>query len=101
MRRLPQLMITTVILLSGLIIVLAVTPSQNKATVAMVTRNAPDFTLTVVDVNGLTNRSFKPDGQACVDRVVPALQQQRLYQAYVGMVVFIIVAGGYRWCVGS
>ncbi|MEM4342316.1 MAG: hypothetical protein QXF97_07190 [Candidatus Caldarchaeum sp.] len=68
-------MITTVILLSGLIIVLAVTPSQNKATVAMVTRNAPDFTLTVVDVKGLTNRSFKLDGQACVDRVVPALQQ--------------------------
>ncbi|MEM3133957.1 MAG: hypothetical protein QXR32_07315 [Candidatus Caldarchaeum sp.] len=52
-------------------------------------------------MNGLTNRSFKPDGQACVDRVVPALQQQRLYQAYVGMVVFIIVAlGGYRLCGG-
>ncbi|MEM2581005.1 MAG: hypothetical protein QW077_07200 [Candidatus Caldarchaeum sp.] len=66
MRRLPQLvMITTVIQLTGLIIALAVTPSQNKATVAMVTRNVSGFTLTAVDANGLTNRSFKPDGQAC------------------------------------
>lgn len=59
------MVITTVIQLTGLIIVLAVTPSQNKGTVAMVTRNAPGFTLTAVDANGLTNRTFKPEGQSC------------------------------------
>ncbi|MEM4346010.1 MAG: TlpA disulfide reductase family protein [Candidatus Caldarchaeum sp.] len=113
MRRLPQLMlITTVILLTALIISLAVTPnpSQNNPTTirATVTRHAPDFTLTVVDVNGLTNKTFtfsslkgKPvlidfvfEWCPHCNNMAPVVE--RLYQAYGDRVVFMTVAGGYR-----
>ncbi|MEM4211418.1 MAG: TlpA disulfide reductase family protein [Candidatus Caldarchaeum sp.] len=113
MRRLPQLMlITTVILLTALIISLAVTPNpiQNNPTTirATVTRHAPDFTLTVVDVNGLTNKTFtfsslkgKPVFIDFVFEWCPHCNNmapivERLYQTYGDRVVFITVAGGYR-----
>lgn len=105
------MLITTVIVLIALIITLAVAPnpSQNPTTIrATVTRHAPDFTLTVVDVNGLTNRTFtfsslkgKPVFIDFVFEWCPHCNNmapvvEKLYQAYGDRVVFITVAGGYR-----
>lgn len=113
MVRLSQLMfVTTVIVLTALIITLAVTPNpsqHNPTTIrAAVVRHAPDFTLPVIDVNGLTNKTFtlsNMKGRPVLIEFVfewcphcnnMASTVERLHQHYGDEVVFITVAGGYR-----